>query len=225
MSEHGGAAAAGVAAVEAAYLEARDALDRADVARATDINADLAALDAEAEALAGPVRARLGALAADRASLGPDDARAVAAMQANLDALGEASSLVACAAPSGGCTDARAWAIARAEGGDVLRRRLEACLASTASGLQVGGETPSRLQILARLSREPDAAARRRLFLALEPLWRVVDGDGLATSPYRVRVRESADAWNAGDSRVASNARALGVGPSAVETWATTILA
>jgi hypothetical protein len=218
-------AAPEVAAVEAAYLEARDALDRADIARATDTSADVVALDAEAEARAGPVRARLRALQADLEALGPEDRRAVLAMRAQLDAPGEASQLIAPPPPPGSCADARAWAVALAEGGDLLQRRVEACFAATAAALRVGGETLSRLQILARLAREPDAAARRRLFLALEPLWQVVDGDGVATSPYRVMVRETAEAWASGDSRVSQNARALGVEPGAVETWATTILA
>ena len=42
---------------------------------------------------------------------------------------------------------------------------------------------------------EPDAAARRRLFLALEPLWRTVDGDGGDGSPYRRLLRSSAARW------------------------------
>ena len=225
--QRGGISATAVAAVESAFLEARDALDRADVARATDIHADVAALDAEAEAWAGPVRAQLEALAADAhfGELEPEDQRAVAAMRASLGAPGEASSLVAPAPPAGGCTDARAWAVAMAEGGETLRLRVEACFAATASALPMAGAVLGRLQILSRLGREPDAASRRRLFLALEPLWRVVDGDGISSSPYRVMVRESAGAWAAGDSRVARNARSLGVEVSAVETWATTILA
>jgi hypothetical protein len=224
MTEHQDAAAE-LATVEAAFLEARDALDRADLARATDADADLEGLDAQAEALARPVRTALAAFDSDRQALGPEDRRAVAAMRASLDAPGEASGLVEPALPASGCADARAWAVALAEGGVVLRRHLNACFAATAAGLRVGGETLSRLQILARLAAEPDAAIRRRLFLALEPLWRVVDGDGMTTSPYRVMVRESADAWAAGGSRVADNARSLGLGTAAVETWATTILA
>jgi len=226
MSEQsGGVSAAAVAAVESAFLDARDALDRADLARASDAHADLATLDAEAEALAQPVRARLDDLAAAGDALDPEDRRAVVAMRASLDAPGEASALVAPGPPPGGCTDARAWAAAMAEGGDRLVHRVEACFAATASSLHVGGEALGRLQILSRLGREADPVARRRLFMALEPLWRVVDGDGMSTSPYRVMVRESADDWGAGRSRVAQNARALGVEPSAVETWATTILA
>ena len=225
MSDQGDGVSAAVAALEAVFLEARDALDRADVARASDASADLAGLDAEAQAWVGRVRAQLDALTADEDALDTEDQHAVAAIRASLDAPGEASSLVAPAPPPGGCTDARAWAAALAEGGECLRSRVEACFAATATSLRVGGESLGRLQILSRLGREADPAARRRLFMALEPLWRVVDGDGMAASPYRVMVRESADAWNAGQSRVARNARGLGVEPAAVETWATTILA
>ncbi len=226
MSEHRLRRSAGdVAAVEAAFLEARDALDEADLARATDLGLDVAALDEKADALARPVRVALAELASRSGDLDPEDWRAVLAMQASLDAPGEASTLVTPVMPPGGCIDARAWAAALAEGGEVLRKRLHACFGATASNLRVGTETLGRLQILARLGREPDVAARRRLFLALEPLWRVVDGDGVTTSPYRVLIREAAESGRAGPSRVAANAHALGVDAGAVETWATTILA
>ncbi len=225
MREHRVAVAAEVAAAEAAFLEARDALDRADLAQATDVDADVAALEAEAEARAAPARAALDALAADVDALQPEDRRAVAAMRASLEAPGEASSLVAHAPSAGGCSDAAIVEGVLALGGAALRRHVQACFASTAAALPVDGQAMSRLQILARLAREPDATARRRLFMALEPLWRVVDGDGAAGSPYRVMIRESADAWAAGESRVARNARALGLGPTAVETWVTTVLA
>ena len=36
---------------------------------------------------------------------------------------------------------------------------------------------------------------RRRLFVALEPLWRTVDGDGGGASPYRRLLRPSAERW------------------------------
>lgn len=215
--------AADLRATEAAYLEARDARDRADVARATDLGADLAALELEADAWAQSVRRTLPEIEAIADELAPDDRQAVAAMRAWADGVGTPLPVPGPVATA--CADPRAWAAALAEGGTVLRRRLESCFAATAAGLRVGDETLSRLQILSRLSREPDAAGRRRLFLALEPLWRVTDGDGAGASPYRVLVRETADAWAAGDSRVGMNARALGVAPGAIETWATTVLA
>lgn len=226
MSEPGiGGLAAEVAQVEAAFLDARDALDALDIARATEVDADVAALTANAERLAAPVRDELARLDALAPSLGEEDRRAVQAMQASLSAPGEASLLIPPTPPPGGCTDARAWVAALAEGGETLRRRVHACYGATAQRLRVGDQLLGRLQILARLGREPDAAVRRRLFLALEPLWQVVDGDGIANSPYRVMVRETADAWAAGDSRVSANEAALGVEPRAVEAWATTILA
>jgi hypothetical protein len=164
-----------------------------DLARATDLGADIAALDATAGALARPVREALAELASRAGDLDEEDGRAVAAMRASLAASGEASTLVTPVTPPGGCTDARAWAAALAEGGEVLRKRPHACFGATASRLRVGGETLGRLQILARLGRAPDAAVRRPLFLALEPLWRVVDGDGITTSPCRVVMREAAE--------------------------------
>jgi hypothetical protein len=223
MRKHG--AAAQVAAAEAGFLEARDALDRADLARATGVDTGLAGLDAESEARAAPVMAALDALEAELDSLEPEDQRAVVAMRASLEAPGEASSLVTHPSPADSCSDAETVAAILAQGGAALRGQVQACFASTAAALRVDGQTLSRLQILSLLAIEPAAAARRRLFMALEPLWRVVDGDGGAASPYRVMAQEVADAWAAGESRVARNARSLGLGPTAVETWVTTILA
>jgi hypothetical protein len=64
--------------------------------------------------------------------------------------------------------------------------------AVTAASLEAIGERLSRLEILTRLAREPDEDRRRALFLALAPLWTLVDGDGGPGSPYRDRVRSSA---------------------------------
>ena len=121
------------------------------------------------------------------------------------------------------CADPDATAAAIDAGGDALRTWLEGCYAALAGGLEVDGERLSRPRILARLATEPDPAARKRLFLALEPLWRVVDGDGDA-SPYRALVRESAQRWAGGGSPVAANEAALGLATGDVERWATATL-
>jgi hypothetical protein len=108
-------------------------------------------------------RAALGAL--DREPLSAADLRAVAAMEAGLERIAE-------------------------HGAATSVSPLEAAYTAAADSLTVGGERLSRLAILGRLAREPDPATRRELFLALEPLWHAVDGEGGAHSPYRAFVAD-----------------------------------
>ena len=55
------------------------------------------------------------------------------------------------------------------------------------------------------------ASARRTLFEALAPVWRVVDGDGDEGSPYRRLLRASAARWAEHGSPIEANAVALGL--------------
>ncbi len=246
-----------VATIEAAYLEARDARDRLDVARARggpEGAASLAVVDAAAEsaapakaaesaAPAGPptlaaveaksataeahLRAAMARLpSAAEATLDPADRRAVAAMRAGIEtAFGpEAGLPTAPPIPREACDDEAAWQAAVGAGGAELGSRLDACYGAIAGALAVDGETTTRPRILGRLATEADARTRRRLFLALQPLWRVVDGDGLDRSPYRALVRQSATRWAEGSSPIVANARSLAVSPAAIEDWATAAL-
>jgi hypothetical protein len=221
--------AEGLAALEAAYLAARDARDRLDVARVRGEPADATALGAEAARTADAVRRSLAAISpADEVALGDNDRRALAAMRAGIaTALGEGELGTLSLAPAVArdeCADARAWSEAIEAGGAALRHRLEGCYATVAGALAAGGETLTRLQVLGRLATEPDPSARHRLFLALEPLWRTVDGDGGPGSPYRALIRESATRWAAGHSPIAANADALGVTTADIERWAVSTL-
>lgn len=218
-------------AVEAAYLAARDARDRLDVARATGDPGTTRALEAEAAVTEAAVREALAAFGAGAGAgadtLAGDDRRALAAIQAGIEvALGPGGvHLVAPDVDPASCHDARAWAAVIEAGGDILQQRLEGCYSATSSAIRVGGERLRRLQVLERLATEPDPDARRRLFRALEPMWHVVDGDGTGPSPYRALLRESAARWSAGRSPIAANADALGVTAATIEGWAEGTLA
>ena len=85
------------------------------------------------------------------------------------------------------------------------------------ASIRVGGETIDRPTAMNRLATEPDAAARRRLFEALAPVWQAVDGDGGRTSPYRRLLRSSAARWAAHGSPIEANAVALGIPPGTIE--------
>lgn len=206
-------------ALERRYLVARDARDRLDVARARAEPADQAALEDLALAASTEVHARYDAFdPTDAAALGDDDRRAFELIGSGMDAADDYRLPVAPDIESEACDNAAAWRDAMARGGDALRSRLEACYAVRAAGLTVGTERVGRLGIIDRLRREPDRGRRQALFLALEPLWRVMAGDDEARSPYRALIRESAPGWRAGGSSTARNAEALGTTRDAVET-------
>ena len=163
--------------------------------------------------------------------LGEEDERALAAIRAGIVTAFDEDSESRVPDPIDRATaeDRAVWRAAIDAGGTVLHHRLEDGFGLINEDLTVDGVTQTRLQVLARLAREPDPAARRRAFLAFEPLWRWVDGpgdaDGGRDSPYRAYIRESSHAWAAGDSPIVANERALGLAPGDVERWAEATLA
>ncbi len=225
-----------LAELEAAYLAARDARDRLDVARARGEPPDASALEATPQTAESAVRGALARLdAAPAVDLSTEDERALGAMRTGIEtAFGPDAELpVAPAIERASCEDASAWVAAIEAGGTVLRERLEGCYATLADDLEVDGEHLTRPQVLGRLATEPDAARRRRLFLGLEPLWRTMDGDGGARanpgethlpSPYRALIRESRGRWAGGHSPIAANERALGLADGDVARWAAAAL-
>lgn len=120
-------------------------------------------------------------------------------------------------APTPDCSGDR---VAQAGGGDEpapLGALLYRCYGDAARAIVFEGETLDRLSVIERLRTEPDRERRRRLFLALAPLWRAVDGDGGAASPFRELVRRSALAWRRDGSPVDRQLVALGLDPRAFE--------
>ncbi|MFL5674546.1 MAG: hypothetical protein ACJ779_06045 [Chloroflexota bacterium] len=112
---------------------------------------------------------------------------------------------------------------------DASVRRLRASVVrrygAAAAAITVGAERMDRLTVLARLATEPDAATRRALFLALETVWRSVDGDGGNASPYRALLRASAARWSAEGSPIEANATSLGLPEGSIEGTLHEILA
>ncbi len=209
------------AALEAAYLAARDARDRLDVARARGEPPDRRALEAEASMTEAALRSKLERVPADHGSLAPDDRPALDAIRIGMERAfaGDTGLPVAPAVDRTTCDDPAAWHAAIERGGDELHRRLDGCYASVADSLPFEGSALTRPRILGRLATEGSAAVRRRLFLALDPLWRVVDGDGGDRSPYRAMLATSAAGWREGGSPIAANAEALGVTVGDIEAW------
>jgi hypothetical protein len=216
-----------IAAVEQSFGELLAALGDIVVARTRGAPADPA--HGSTTALARRYRRRRRAFAAllagvDDRALDAEDAGALANIRGSLewiDPMEPTPGLptTGSARPPAGAPAGEEPAVARARAA-LVRRYGEA-----ASSVRVGTETLHRLTVLARLGTEPDPAARRRLFEALAPVWRVVDGDGPDASPYRRLLHSSAERWQIAGSPVDANVASVGLMPEAFEPLLRDVLA
>jgi hypothetical protein len=101
----------------------------------------------------------------------------------------------------------------------LLSARVFDCYGRAANTIIVDGDTLNRLAILGQLARAGDAAHRHRLFLALEPVWRSVNADNRAGSPYRTLLRLRRDAWGDSASPIEAKAPAFGLTTAELERW------
>jgi hypothetical protein len=134
---------------------------------------------------------------------------------------GLASSVGSRIAPD--CTYDASRVAAGPSGLDSLRARIYACYGWAQTHISLDGDTLDRLSTLGDLGSTPDSARRRALFLALEPVWRSVNGDGTARSPYR-RLIALEVASRAGSDSADAQVRAAGLPPDSLERWLTEIL-
>lgn len=210
-----------IAAVERSFGELLAALGDITVARTHGEPADPA--HGSTRALARRFRARrrrfddeLDGLSG--MPLSGEDARALANMRGALDWLDEFEPTPG-ARPSEGGLASEGVAVARARA--ALYRRYGAA----AVALPVEGAPVDRLTVFARLATEPDPTARRTLFEALAPLWRAVDGDSGAASPYRRLVASTAARWAVHGSPIEANAASLGMPAGSIESTLLAIVA
>jgi hypothetical protein len=224
---------ASLAAAESVYADLRDSRDRIEVALASGRNGisdgtPVAALVLGHNALRAEAGRRLARI--DSASLRPDDARAIGTMRRTLER--DLDSLTPPVATTGtaeivapGCTyDPRA--ILRTTNGlDSLRSRIYSCYGWAQSHIILDGDTLDRLSIFGALGQEDDAVRRKRLFLALEPVWRSVNGDNRPDSPYRQLIARVAEKKSVSGTHQLEQARTSGVPPDSVEPWLLSILA
>src|SRR5688572_4693863 len=219
-------AASPLAAAESLYLDLRDVRDRIDVAAAAgrDTASDgtsVAALAARHHELRRAVVERLDAV--DSARLAADDRRALATMRRALERdLTPVSIPTGFATPDQGGPDCGydPKAFARA---DSLRGRIYACYGWAQSHVVVGNDTLDRLTVYDELARTESRERRRRLFLALDPVWRSINADNHPTSPYRRLI--ALDGAQGGELPAAREARLAGVPPDSLEPWLLAILA
>ena len=170
--------------------------------------------------------ARLGSV--DTAALSEDDARAFGTMHRALardlappaDAVPAASGA---AEPRPDCRYDAAAIGAIPRGLDSLRRRIYACYGWAQHRVLVGADTTDRLSLLGALGRTEDPAERRRMFLALEPVWRSMNEDNGPESPYRRMIALSVKEGASGES-AASQARGAGVPSDSLERWLLAVL-
>jgi hypothetical protein len=103
-------------------------------------------------------------------------------------------------------------------GADSLAALVFDCYGQAAREIVVDGDTLDRLTILGLLGATDDAARRQRLFRALDPVWRSVNGDDGPGSPYRelVRLRRADTGLAAGFER---RAAAFGLTLAEAERW------
>jgi hypothetical protein len=204
-----------LAMAEQAYLEARDAIDRATIAAARGDNQS--GLDDQATRISAAARTAIAAVhvAHDWAD---EDRRAYDIMRR----------WAATAAPPGD-TDpippaGESWAATAERGYAALAERIEDAYAREQAAVDIGDVTATRTDVLGRLATERDPVRRRTLFGALEPVWASMDADGGVASPYRRLVPLGAQRWATHGSPIAREAAALGLSPDDVEPVLVTIL-
>ncbi|HEX4823795.1 MAG TPA: hypothetical protein VFV19_05755 [Candidatus Polarisedimenticolaceae bacterium] len=98
---------------------------------------------------------------------------------------------------------------------DAEAKRVYEAFGKAASSIRFDGETLDRLTVLSRLGSEPDPERRRRLFLALAPMWETISG------PYPSLVASRRETFTA---EVTKKAQAWGMSVGALEALLTTIL-
>ena len=152
------------------------------------------------------------------ATLSGEDARAFANMRDSLEWI-DALEATPGVRGANGAAPGEDPAVERARG--ALYRRYGLAV----NAVRVGSADLDRLTVLARLGTEPDPSVRRALFEALQPVWRVVDGDGRDGSPYRRLLRSSAERWQRTGSPIEANAASLGIEHGTIERTLRAILA
>ena len=231
--------------VESSYEEVRFLKDqiKATRARGADRSLQGAALSDLVQRYTATRAALAGSMAAlEPAGLGAEDRRALEVMKRALAGdLDEEAPVAAdggqdAALPAGSPPDNRTGspgapvecrydtAKIAAGGFQPLSDRMYACFGASARALVFEGRTLDRLTVFSLLSVTEDRARRRGAFLALEPVWRSVNGDGSPGSPYRTLIRLSAARLQEKGASIEKDAATLGVDPAKVEAWLVAVL-
>lgn len=172
--------------------------------------------------LAARLRARVSALRTG--ALSDADGKALSVLREQLTVLeAEMTSRPAPAGEPADCSDPFPERL-RQVSNDELTSRTFACYGAAARRIVVDGDTLDRLSILGLLGRTEDSVRRRRLFMALAPVWRSVNGDDGEASPYRRMVSLRIAGWGPAGTPMEERARGLGVAADTLEHWLVAIL-
>ena len=148
--------------------------------------------------------------------LAPEDERLVRSMRATFDELAGSGSM----SPSRRCTDGASTKL----GVDALEEALYACFDEVGNHIRFEGREVTRSGALQMLQEIAEPERRKALFTAMEPLWRAVNGDGSASSPYRRLIAQVAADPRGAETSAAGVARVLGVDASDLERWLVAVL-
>lgn len=222
---------ASLAAAESVFADLRDLRDRIEITiaagrRQSPEGTALTVLARRQDELRASLEVRLAAI--DSAPLAAVDRRALAIMRAALrDQLGSVSGTVA-APPAGelrpACDYDPRRIAALTNGLDSLRGRIYACYGWAQHHVIAGPDSLDRLGVLAALAVRRDPEERRRLFLALEPVWRSVNGDDGPDSPYRLLLALEHGSRAGREPPSVGRARALGLDRDSLEHWLRQVL-
>ena len=146
-----------------------------------------------------------------------ENARAVRLMRA---AVAESAATPTSLAPTGRCQDAQRQDLQL----QALQEALYACFAELANSLHFENGVVTRVAAFDLLTRMPEPGRREALFMAFVPLWRALNGDGSANSPYRRMIRMAAAQARSRHSPIDAAARTVGVSPARIEPWLERIL-
>jgi hypothetical protein len=216
-----------IARLESAYLDLRDLRDQLGVTRSQGATISPRGISVDSLiARADRARERVLTMLAEppAAALSPADSAALIHLRREVGFLGRASQVNEEAAARPVDCHGPPPAIPRTVPLDSLTDRTFGCYGAAARRIIVDSDTLDRLSILGLLGRTGDSERRRRLFLALEPVWRSVNGDDADGSPYRAMIRGRLVRWAGGDTPMAERARSLGVPSDTLEQWLVAVL-
>jgi len=223
-----------LAAAESAYFRARNLADTIVIAKARGM--DTMPGTPKIKALlqwkdsAEHLVARL-----DTMAMGAEDRRVVRVLRGELELVTNLKTPVDVIEALGGADDQAsergfcrydpARVLADSDGIAALSDRIMACYTVAAANIPYRGGKLDRLTVLSRLAMTESSAERRRLFLALQPVWRSVNGAGDALSPWRQLTQARVARFRTrNDQPQAIKALTLGLPLDSVESWLVAIL-
>jgi hypothetical protein len=149
--------------------------------------------------------------------LAPEEERLVRSMRTTFDELAGSGSMT----PSRKCADGASTNLPV----DAVKEALYACFDEVGNHIRFEGREVTRSGALQMLQEIAEPERRKALFMAMEPLWRAVNGDGGAMSPYRRLIAQVAADPRGAETSAAGVARVLGVEAADLERWLVDVLA